>query len=709
MLKSNRSSCSSMSFLSILWLLIVCAASGSRGRQQREAADEQSATRAQLAESHAICNQDGCYAVFFQKKVFREAGQACREQGGTLATMHTYEAAGVVHEMLSAIEGQGSRSRLRLWIGLHRPPRQCSSTRPLRGFVWVTGNQDGQFTNWIRDEMPKTCAVHRCVAMSVNMSDSGQESKANYRWAEGPCALHLDGYICQYSYKSMCSPLEDEGRGPAVYTTPFKHASTMLTHVPHGSVATLFCPVDTSNPDAPAEERVLCMEREDGTTGWSKDAPLCSSSAAALYRDWCSEDHGCEQHCQNKEDDYYCYCSEGFVIDEDGYSCKPDPLNQNDPPELSFKSAIPTEAPRIKRVCVEMGCEYDCFESARGFRCTCPPGYQIGPDGHRCSDVDECKQEPCPQLCVNTPGTFHCTCYQGYQPDNDGECVDVDECLDEGSCEGPCENTIGSFTCLCEPGYAFSGEGECLDVDECESESSCHHQCLNHVGGYSCKCDEGFDLQRDGITCLPSNYDEEYSTLTPDSGTSEELYLPWSTTDPYFEDDTNFDISWTEASEALTSDIAHPSDNRLNPWDDLSSRQYPTATPSTQKHSTDNNIENDVERGRDEQRDGALAKKVIESSSVIGESETPKVDSTKDANSTEMTKTGSAAGKRKQDKNWLLVALLVPLCVFLVVMLALGIVYCTSCAVDKSLSFSDCYRWVLPATPPARKYGKTQA
>ena len=71
----------------------------------------------------------------------------------------------------------------------------------------------------------------------------------------------------------------------------------------------------------------------------------------------------------------------------------------------------------------------------------------------------------------------------------------------------------------------------------------------------------------------------------------------------------------------------------------------------------------------------------------------------------------SAAGKRKHDKSWLLVALLVPLCVFLVVMLALGIVYCTSCAVDKSHRLSDCYRWLLPAAaPPApTSNGKPQA
>lgn len=136
---SSSSSSSSISLLCVLWLLVVCLAPGSRGQRLREADVRQPAGTAQLAERDAVCHQEGCYAVFLQKRTFREAGRSCRERGGTLATMHNQEAAGVVHDLLSAIETQGSRLRLRLWIGLHRPPRQCSTTRPLRGFVWVTG------------------------------------------------------------------------------------------------------------------------------------------------------------------------------------------------------------------------------------------------------------------------------------------------------------------------------------------------------------------------------------------------------------------------------------------------------------------------------------------------------------------------------------------------------------------------------------------
>ncbi|KAM7374564.1 hypothetical protein PAMP_007212 [Pampus punctatissimus] len=134
----SSSSWSNMSFLCVLWLLAVCLAPGSRGQRMRETEGERAAGSAQLAERDAVCHQKGCYAVFFQKRTFREAGRRCRERGGTLATMHNLEAAGVVHDLLSGIKAQGTKVRFHLWIGLHRVPRQCTSTKPLRGFVWET-------------------------------------------------------------------------------------------------------------------------------------------------------------------------------------------------------------------------------------------------------------------------------------------------------------------------------------------------------------------------------------------------------------------------------------------------------------------------------------------------------------------------------------------------------------------------------------------
>ncbi|XP_054611571.1 endosialin-like [Dunckerocampus dactyliophorus] len=664
--------CASLRSLCALWLLL-CLAPRVWGQRSAGEESEGLATGARLEEKDALCHERGCYAVFLQRRTFREAGRSCRERGGTLATAHDHETADAVHRLLAGLEPQGTRVRLRLWIGLHRAPRQCSSTRPLRGFVWVTGDQEGQFTNWLREDAPGTCAAPRCVAMTVHTSESARDSVDNFKWLDGSCGLALDGFVCQYAYRGMCHPLEDEGQGPAVYSTPFHLISRMLTHVPYGSVAAVPCPPRPSDPDAPAEQTVLCMERDDGSVGWSRDAPLCGADLAPTTQDWCSGDHGCEQHCQNTDSDYYCYCSEGYTLAEDGYSCETDPLDPTDPPELSLDSAGPSELPRLKVACMAMGCEHDCVETSRGVRCTCPPGYQIGPDGRRCSDVDECQQGPCTQACVNAPGTFHCACHAGYEPDDEGECVDVDECEHEGRCEGTCENTEGSFRCTCHHGYQMSASRTCEDVDECVGASPCQQQCLNYMGGYQCFCDDGYELQADRLTCRPTPDDEEYSTLTPDPTDSAHIldldHDGLRTPKPKF--DSNFDVEWL-------TDAPEESNNHLNQWDVASPRRYQTEPSPTREESKSNEVylkTGGQEDDRQAPTEGA----------------------------------GASEGKRKHDKSWLLVALLVPLCVFLVVMLALGIVYCTSCAVDKSLGLSDCYRWILPTAPPDRTEPKTRA
>ncbi|XP_061658527.1 endosialin-like [Syngnathoides biaculeatus] len=594
-----------------------------------------------LEEKDALCHPRGCLAVYVQRRTFREAGRSCRERGGTLATLHDREAADAVHRLLAVAEPQGARVRLRLWIGLHRAPRQCSAARPLRGFVWVTGDQEGQFTNWLREEAAGACAAPRCVAVTVNTADDARhdtDSGDNFKWLDGSCGLGLDGFVCQYPSKGMCPPLEDEGQGPAAYSTPFQLTSRELTHVPYGSVATLACPPEPSGAEPPGEQTSVCGEREDGSVGWSRETPLCGASVPPPSQDWCVGDHGCQQHCQNTDSDYYCYCSEGYVLADDGYNCEPDNFGPTDPPELPSSSdgAASTEPPRLKAACAAMGCEHDCAETSRGVRCTCPPGYQMGPDGRHCSDVDECRQEPCPQACVNVPGTFHCVCRAGYRPDDEGECVDVDECEDEGSCEGACQNTEGSFACDCRHGYQKSGDGTCQDVDECVGASPCQQQCLNYDGSYQCYCDDGYELQADGLGCRPTPADQEYSTLNPNPTNSAHL----------------------------------PDLDREDPHD---------AGPDS-----------DVRRMTDVPETGESDERLRKQHQTEG----PPVTS----------ETGIQGGSQgdgnrdqvKHDKSWLLVALLVPLCVFLVVMLALGIVYCTSCAVDKNMRLSECCRWILP-------------
>ena len=445
-----------------------------------------------LQERDALCNENGCFVLYFQRKTFLDSWRSCKDKGGNLATVKRQEEADTIAALFSGVELRGSRTAVRVWIGLQRQPRQCTASRPLRGFSWTTGDQDTQYTNWLKDDSPGACSAPRCVVMSYGTT----EQRDNFKWLDGSCSVPVDGYLCRYTYTGMCPALWSEGAGNALYTTPFNLLSTLLTHLPFGSVATVPCP-----PGAKDEQSVLCMLRADGTVGWSKDAPLCTDDAP-VEEDWCRQDNGgCEHFCRVAGTHYYCECFEGFQVSPDGQSCTP-----NDP-------------------CKGAPCEFECLPISDGYRCACPEGYMLAPDESACLDVDECLQSPCEQLCVNAPGTFKCRCREGYRPDDKGECEDVDECT-RNPCEHACENTPGSHACHCHYGYSpLPGDpSHCQDVDECQIPGMCQQMCVNYEGGFECYCEVGYELLPDHFACRKIGAGEELPTATPAD--------PWATRPP---------------------------------------------------------------------------------------------------------------------------------------------------------------------------------
>ncbi|KAK8737315.1 hypothetical protein OTU49_004436 [Cherax quadricarinatus] len=109
---------------------------------------------------------------------------------------------------------------------------------------------------------------------------------------------------------------------------------------------------------------------------------------------------------------------------------------------------------------------------AGAFRCICPYGYTLAPDGRHCQDVDECSTpaNTCRFLCKNLIGTFMCICPDGYQQVGmTDDCKDVNECaLNPNICKsGRCINTKGSYRCECYEGFAPSRDGkQCIDRRE---------------------------------------------------------------------------------------------------------------------------------------------------------------------------------------------------------------------------------------------------
>ncbi|EQB77694.1 hypothetical protein CB1_000429030 [Camelus ferus] len=207
-----------------------------------------------------------------------------------------------------------------------------------------------------------------------------------------------------------------------------------------------------------------------------------------------------------------------------------------------------------------------------------------------------------------------------------------------------------SLLCVKQPdgGVGWSRAGPLCPGTGCGPDNGgCEHECVEEVDGrVSCRCTEGFRLAVDGHSCedpcaqAPSE-DEPHRCVDTDecqiAGVCQQMCVNYDLGDELLddgEDEEDEDESW----EAFDED-GEPRMPYLDPtWPPPLTA--PTAAPT-----------------------------------ALGEA--------------------SLGGRSRSDDRWLLVALLVPACVFLVVLLALGIVYCTRCgphAPNKSVT--DCYRWV---------------
>ncbi|KAI6189295.1 Fibulin-1 [Aphelenchoides fujianensis] len=200
------------------------------------------------------------------------------------------------------------------------------------------------------------------------------------------------------------------------------------------------------------------------------------------------------------------------------------------------------EIPNVNDRCKSAGCHHLCTDRGEsGIECSCRPGYDLGPDGKSCIDIDECLLlvGDCleSQRCLNTPGSYKCirtlSCGTGYALDSETEqCVDVDECnLGAHNCQTPyyCRNTPGSYRCYkkecganelldestgectsvaCPAGF-LAREGRCEDVDECATPHKCgsYEECINTVGSYRCQekgnlCAPGYRMDKTSGFCL---------------------------------------------------------------------------------------------------------------------------------------------------------------------------------------------------------------
>ncbi|TFK12060.1 E3 SUMO-protein ligase EGR2 [Platysternon megacephalum] len=684
----------------------------------------------------AACGPEGCYVVFFQRRSFLESWRSCRERGGNLATLKRHEEAAQVAELLQAT-GPGTGQRRLFWIGLQRQPRQCFPQRPLRGFTWTTGDQDTLYTNWAQAEPAggTACSASRCVVLSY-----GPATQENFQWLEGSCTLPVDGFLCHFGFAGMCHGLATEETGPVSYTTPFGQVSSTLSHIPFGTVASVAC-------GSAAPVSVLCMQQDDGSVGWSKEEPLCGEEPG----DWCEGDNGgCQQLCVDEGPSYSCECHAGHALLPDGRSCAPADGCQNHPCQfecvpgedggyrclcpVGYTLASNGHACEDTDECATGPCEQLCDNFPGGFQCRCQLGYEDDGAGG-CADLDECSTAPCEHQCENTEGSYLCLCHLGFSPAEEApqHCVDNDECQIPGVCQQMCVNYVGGFECYCTEGYELEADGiSCAPLADPPALATRQQTFYPHFGEQQewgaevlqvLGTDEPFSLTQEFLhptasrpylspaaphpstghsTPRPSTVPAASTTSPPipstTTGPPEPTTgppIPSTTTGP--PDPTTSPPIPSTTTLSPPTFTAPPEPTDAPPVSHTSPAIAPTIGPPTPSTSPPSS--------RSPRSPGAPA------SPYSGDEGNPAADRARallPPSEDPSTSPGGERARRKRDDRWLLVALLVPLCVFLVIMVALGIVYCTRCgARAKSRSVTQCYRWVTsaggkgPPHPPA--------
>lgn len=677
-----------------------------------------------LRQRDALCNRDGCFVVYFQRKTFLQSWRACQEKGGNLATIKRKVDATAIATLFSTVDLRHSRTTVQVWIGLQRQPRQCSTSHLLRGFSWATGDQDTEYTDWQNPHSPDSCSVPRCIFMGYSTEDQDN----NFKWIDSPCAVSADGYLCHYAYAGMCPPLWSEGEANVTYSTPFNLLSTLLTHVPVGSVATVRCPSGTKE-----EKTVSCMTREDGSVGWSNESPLCSHFS--ISHNLCGQDNGgCEHFCMPDYDHFYCECADGYTLAPDKRTC----LDVDE--------------------CLRGPCKQICVNVPGTFECQCHEGYDRNDEGE-CEDIDECINDSCEHACENTPGSHICHCHLGYSlvPEDPSRCQDTNECEIPGTCQQMCVNYEGGFECYCSEGFELMSDNYSCEKREKGDDQYAVTPFLWVTGQAGPLWDYDWNPEQ-RHTDWPTWEEESLDWLTESTRVSDVI---WATSPPLekpFSDSvldpltlgTDKDeeeavdrADWSNGGQRSQSELKVLSVTASNTPHLLSSSAtpdlykegegevttalplYPTSTISgawnwgadlvtSSKIPQSSVTDMPKESSYHKEPEGETQRNLLRENFHFTEAELSKeemnfVEFTPSQNLAFPTRLASSQPPPTEDEEgddssdsvqtkgstWLMVGLLIPICIFIVVMVALGFVYCNRYRVtahDKNAA--DCYHWI---------------
>ncbi|XP_062379169.1 thrombomodulin [Sardina pilchardus] len=257
-----------------------------------------------------ICNNDVCNAAFKFSSNFQTSNQLCQNMGGQLITVSSKAVSDLVSDLLMDMRGD-------FWIGLRHPDLCMSSDdMPLRGYIWTSGSQTKEFSNWRSEE--GECGPN-CVSISADLT-----------WIEKPCIVQSDGLLCENVPKDVCFDFLDfeEPTLSIFYNDTDGCSSQLCEHQCVGEANGFRCSC-WGNFEIDKEDQTLCKQtcKSESCAAECAGTSSCTCPKGYIVQDDMAtqkkcldinecEQYGCEHdhYCFNTLGDYECSCRDGFRL-----------------------------------------------------------------------------------------------------------------------------------------------------------------------------------------------------------------------------------------------------------------------------------------------------------------------------------------------------------------------------------------------------------